>query len=127
MKFDFVGKSQFATISRLPGFDSSSSDMHFFVDNATSVPQYLVCKHATIQFVGLQSETGSKRLKSSKEAVTYGNQEKSSQEKEEKVADSRSQVSVNFTRENSYDGCSSEHPFFLPSQPPGEPFCRPEN
>jgi hypothetical protein len=26
---------------------------HFFVDIATSVPQYLVCKHATVPFVGL--------------------------------------------------------------------------
>jgi hypothetical protein len=33
--------------------------MHFFVDKATSVPQYLVCKHPTVQFVGLQkSEIG---------------------------------------------------------------------
>jgi hypothetical protein len=38
--------------------EPSLSDMHFFVDNATSVPQYLVCKHSTAQRVGLQSEIG---------------------------------------------------------------------
>jgi len=31
---------------------------HFFVDIATAVPQYLVCKHATAPFVGLHSEIG---------------------------------------------------------------------
>jgi len=45
--------------------------MHFFVDNATSVPQYLVCKHPTVQFVGLQkSEIGlQKQLNLLKEGV----------------------------------------------------------
>ncbi|HET9164445.1 MAG TPA: hypothetical protein VFP11_00510, partial [Candidatus Angelobacter sp.] len=43
----------------VPEEHSLDADMHFFVDIATSVPQYLVCKHSTIQFVGLQkSEIG---------------------------------------------------------------------
>ena len=46
--------------------------------------------------LGYESEIGLQATKSSKEAFNYGNQEKSSQEKEEKVADLRSQVSVNF-------------------------------
>jgi len=62
--------------------------MHFFVDNATSVPQYLVCKHSTVQFVGLQNVTWAPKATKSSEGghSTHGNQEKSSQEKEEKVA-----------------------------------------
>ena len=45
--------------------------MHFFVDIATSGPQYLVCKHLTVQFVGLQkSEIGlQKQLNLLKEGV----------------------------------------------------------
>ncbi|HEX3383648.1 MAG TPA: hypothetical protein VHS53_00590 [Mucilaginibacter sp.] len=46
------------------------ADMHFFIDNATSLPQYLVCKHLTIQFVGLQKvRLGSKQLNLLKEDI----------------------------------------------------------
>ncbi|HXO39063.1 MAG TPA: hypothetical protein VN872_10510, partial [Candidatus Acidoferrum sp.] len=49
---------------------SRQLDMHFFVDNATSVPQYLVCKHTAIQFVGLQKvKLGSRATKSSQGGI----------------------------------------------------------
>jgi hypothetical protein len=43
--------------------------MHFFVDNATTVPQYLVCKHPTVQRVGFKkSERAPEQLNLLKEA-----------------------------------------------------------
>ena len=45
---------------------SPSRRMHFFVDNATSVPQYLVCKHPTVNSLGFEKvRSGSRATKSS--------------------------------------------------------------
>jgi hypothetical protein len=57
---------------------------------------------------------GSKDLNSSRRHSTHGNQEKSSQEKEEKVVQSRSQVSVKFKQGKIVmTGVHSEHPFLF--------------
>lgn len=57
----------------------------FFVDNAETLPQYLGCKQTTILLVGLRN-LNRPRNSIFKEALTNGDQEKSGQEKEEKVA-----------------------------------------
>jgi len=59
----------------------------FFVDNAERLPQYLGCKQPTILLVGLL-RLNRPRNSILKEALTNGDQEKSGQEKEEKVAGS---------------------------------------
>jgi hypothetical protein len=98
-----------------------STKCNFFVDNSARLHQYLVCKQVTAPFIGLQSEIGSKDLNSSRRHSTHGNQEKSSQEKEEKVVQSRSQVSVKFKQGKIVmTGVRSEHPFYLYAAPQKE-------
>jgi hypothetical protein len=57
----FSDRATSAIVNQDKNRSSFDLDMHFFVDIATSVPQYLVCKHLTVQFVGLQKvRSGSK-------------------------------------------------------------------
>jgi hypothetical protein len=60
----------------------------FLVDIVATIPQYLVCEHAIAPFVAFHGEIGLQSdLNSSRRHFTHGDQEKSSQEKEEKVAE----------------------------------------
>jgi len=87
------------------------------------LPQYLVCSqfaHLVLGLTGLK--TGPKRnqiLQGGFSDASKKETGKESCQEEKEVATERSQVSV-ISRENSYDGCSIEHPFLLLS--PGQRF-----
>jgi hypothetical protein len=67
-----------------------------------------------VPFIGLQSEIGSRDLNSSRRHQHHGNQEKSSQEKKEKVVDlAEPSLRETLSRENSYDGVFIGTPFFI--------------
>jgi hypothetical protein len=79
--------------------------MHFSVDNAKRVPQYLESGPLRVGKLG-------PRKKTFKEAHD-GDKEKGCQEKKEKVTLLRSQVSVKHQGKIVVTGVQSEHPFLL--------------
>jgi hypothetical protein len=56
--------------------------MHFLVDIATLIPQYLGCRRACPLEVGLLKGQGSK---SARRTIAHGNQEKGEEKSKEKV------------------------------------------
>jgi hypothetical protein len=72
-----------------------------------------VCEHAIAPFVALNARSGSKRLKFFKEAFHSWQPRKKQPRKRRKSSRVAEPSLREITRENSYDGCSSEHPFLL--------------
>jgi len=81
----------------------------------TLVPQYLVCGWLAALALGLTGSQRQQGIKFFKEEFQHASKKETGKEscqEEKEVALERSQVSVK-SRENSYDGCSIEHPFLL--------------